>query len=102
MICKMKNLTVFLKESADIDTLFWKIDKWFERDNIGKSSFYDLVSQYNRGDNKDKFIKDVENSKINVKQFIDFINGDICNQNPSTDYIYVLQKILDTIKDNKK
>lgn len=96
--------TYIICESIDSDNLFWKIDKWFDKSNIGNSerqAFIDLLDicrSNNNIVNKDV----VSNYALsnNIKPFVNFITDNVSGIEVN-DYIYILTKIIQLILANK-
>lgn len=95
----MKRIRQFIYEALD-NNLFWKIDKYFERDNQERKDFYDLVdycrkqTSFNKND-IDEYLK--EHPFKNLKKFIDFIDDVIKQETDNRDYTYILTVIIKQI-----
>lgn len=96
--------TYIICESIDSDNLFWKIDKWFDKNNIENSerqAFIDLLDICRNNNNivtKDA----VSNYALsnNIKPFVNFITDNVSGIEVN-DYIYILMKIIQLILANK-
>lgn len=91
-------------EGIDEENLAYKIDLWFAKDYDSKQKFYDVVRNFNTPGKKydtNEFNKYIENSKLNLKNFIDFMTDDI-SYNEINDYLYVFQKIVGLLGANKQ
>jgi len=88
-----------IKESLD-NNLFWKIDKYFEKDDQERKDFYDLVdycrkqTSFNKKD-IEEYLK--EHPFKNLKKFIDFIDDVIKQETDNRDYTYILTVIIKQI-----
>lgn len=96
--------TYIICESIDSDNLFWKIDKWFDKNNIENSerqAFIDLLDICRNNNNI--VTKDVVSNYAlsnNIKPFVNFITDNVSGIEVN-DYIYILMKIIQLILANK-
>jgi hypothetical protein len=84
----MKSLTNLIKESLDIDNMYYKINVYFQKDANQLELF-----------NKLKFDNDIDNAINNgfdIKTFVDFVYDDI-KPSLDKDYVYQLKMILKSI-----
>lgn len=92
-----------IKESFE-DNLFWKIDKYFERNEQEKKQFIDIVDYFrdHPGFNK-KTVEDYleQNEFEKLDKFIDFIDDIITPENKDRDYNYILYMVIKRIIENK-
>lgn len=102
----MKSLTQFIMEELDVDNLFWLLDKWFERNEVQKSEFIEIIIKSKEGGDKvniDDLKKYLHNTQLekNLKEFINFIDNDL---EPSTtkDYLYALKQVIEVIIGKKE
>ena len=106
----MKSLKNFIYENRineDVDdNLFWLLDKWFERNENQKSEFINIVVKCRQEgdkvniDNLNKLLNNTE-LKINLKEFINFIDNDIEPQS-NKDYLYSLKQIIEVVIGKKE
>lgn len=96
--------TYIICESIDSDNLFWKIDKWFDKNNIENSerqAFIDLLDICRNNNNI--VTKDIVSNYAlsnNIKPFVNFITDNVSGIEVN-DYIYILMKIIQLILANK-
>ena len=99
----MKNLKNYIKESFEENT-FWKIDKYFERNDIERKLFIDLIDYFR--DNPGFTTKDVEeytkeHEFKNFKKFIDFLDDIIKPSTTDRDYNHILYMLIKRIISDK-
>ena len=97
----MKSLKTYMIESIDSENLVWKIQTYFRGKDKQYKEFVNLTKMFSEKhilsqEDIDSF---VERSGINIKKFLDFIMEDI--ENETMDYMYILQKVLQNILDDK-
>lgn len=90
-------------ESLDVDNLIYKIDTWFANNVDEKTSFDNMIQQFKKDNvvNKNVVNDYINNSKIKVKNFVDYLSDNIYD-NEINDYMYVFGKIIDTLVANKQ
>jgi len=93
-----------IKESID-NNLNWKIDKYFERAEVERKQFYDLVDfcRENPAFNKkdlEEYLKDHEFK--NLKKFVDFIDDVIKQDTEGRDYVYILMVAIKLVINSDK
>ena len=91
----------YIKENIDSENLVWKIQIYFRGKDKQYKEFVKLTKLFSEKhileqEDVDNFI---EKSGINIKKFLDFIMEDI--ENDTMDYMYILQKVLQNILDDK-
>jgi len=99
----MKYLKEYIKESFE-DNLFWKIDKYFVRNNEEKKLFIDIIDYFrdHPGFNKKNVEEYLENNKFDkLDKFIDFIDDIVQKNNDERDYNYILYLVIKKVIDNK-
>lgn len=99
----MKKLKTYIHESLDSENLFWKLDKWFERNTDERDTFIDIVNKCKKAgivDQKtlEKYVKDAD---LNINEFVDFAYDTVEPTNELTDYMYMYKKIIETVLANK-
>lgn len=99
----MKSLFNYLQESIE-DNLFWKIDKYFERDKTEFNTFIDLVDYCRKNPSFNK--QTIENYLIehpfkSIKKFIDFLDDVIKIDTTDRDYVYMLSIVIKKIISDK-
>lgn len=97
----MKTLKTYIYEELD-ENIYWLLDKWFERDEENMQLFIELVAECGAKTISVERIKEmIANTTFeqNLKQFINFIDGDVHDN--EKDYYYVLKKIIETVSANK-
>lgn len=99
----MKTLSQYINESFE-DNLFWKIDKFFDRNKTEYDVFIDLVDfcRNNPGFNK-QILEDylLQHPFKSLKKFIDFLDDVIKVNTTDRDYIYILSVIIKMIISDK-
>lgn len=86
------------------DNLFWKIDKYFERNELEKKQFIDIVDYFrdHPGFNKKTIEEYLEKNKFEkIDKFIDFIDDIIKKEDTERDYKYILYMVIKRIIENK-
>lgn len=97
----MKTLSRYIKEELD-ENIYWLLNKWFERDEESENTFIELVAKCgSKTISVDEIKNTIKNTELekNLKQFINFIDGDV--HDSDKDYYYVLKKIVETVSANK-
>lgn len=96
--------TYIICESIDSDNLFWKIDKWFDKNNIENSERQAFIDLLNICRNNNNIVtKDIVSNYAlsnNIKPFVNFITDNVSGIEVN-DYIYILMKIIQLILANK-
>lgn len=98
----MKSITTYIKENLE-DNLIWKLSKWFERNEIQKAEFINLIISFkqNKLDIKELEAELQETSIYsNIKEFVNFIIDDLDLTNEK-DYLYQFKKIIELTLSNK-
>ena len=99
----MKYFKEYIKESFE-DNLFWKIDKYFERNKEKKKLFIDIIDYFrdHPGFNKKTVEEYLENNNFDkLDKFIDFIDDIVQKNNEEKDYNYILYLVIKKVIDNK-
>lgn len=101
----MINLKEYIITESIDNNLFWKIDKYFERNNIEKRQFYNIVDfcRDNPGFNH-KILEEYlskHNEFKNLKKFIDFLDDVVKQDTTNRNYVYILTIIIKQIIANK-
>lgn len=100
----MINLNIYINicEAIDEDNLYYKLDKWFTNNEKLKSDFINIISHYrNNKVNKETLEFMLNNINFEVSKFVDFIIDNTDNKQEIDDYMYLMQKIVDSIVANK-
>lgn len=100
----MKTLSNFLLESID-ENLFWKIDKYFERNKEEYNQFVSLVNYCREmpGFNNQTIEEWLKTNKFtDIKKFVDFLDDIVKSETSDRDYSYILYKAIKLIIANKK
>lgn len=97
-----------IKESLDIDNLFWMLDVWFANNEQERSTFMSLIDNcvIKKTYNKNEIAKLCDNINFDIRPFINFMSKDAVvtdnNQEDfNIDYYYELKKIIDALISNK-
>lgn len=98
---RVSSIDDYIKENIDSENLVWKIQIYFHGKDKQYKEFVKLTKLFSEKhileqEDVDNFI---EKSGINIKKFLDFIMEDI--ENDTMDYMYILQKVLQNILDDK-
>jgi hypothetical protein len=88
----MKSLTNLLKESLDIDNIYYKINVYFQKD----ANQLELFNKLKIDNDIDNDIDNAINNGFDIKTFVDFVYDDI-KPSLDKDYIYQLKMILKSI-----
>lgn len=99
----MKSLSEHIRILEAIeDNLYWKLDNWFKNDEDGKKNFINVVSQCRVSKpNKETIGFMLDTIKFDVNKFVDFIMDNVDGTQEINDYLYIMQKTIDTIIANK-
>jgi len=98
----MKTIVEYIKEELS-DNLFWKLSKWFERNETQEKEFMNIViSCETNGLNQKEIDKALENTSLykDLREFVNFIYDDL-DINKEKDYLYNFKKIIENIINNK-
>ena len=99
----MKSLIEYLNESFE-DNLFWKIDKYFERNKEEYNIFIYLVDYCRQNPSFNKQLLEdylIQHPFKSLKKFVDFLDDVIKVDSTDRDYIYILSIIIKMILSNK-
>ena len=99
----MKNLKNYIEESFEENT-FWKIDKYFEKNEDERKSFIRLIDYFRDHPGfTTKQVKEYleENEFKNFKKFIDFLDDIIKPSTTDRDYNHILYMIIKRIIGDK-
>lgn len=97
------NNYIKINEAIDPDTLIYKIDTWFARNDNERIGFNALLSKLKKSNIVDKKSIDdyLDTSKLQLKSFVDYATDNIFG-NEVQDYNYVFTKIISTLVANKQ
>jgi hypothetical protein len=97
------NLSTYIKINEALeDNLYWKLDNWFKNDIDGKNNFINVVSQCRKSKpNKETIGFMLDAIKFDVNKFVDFVMDNADGKTEIQDYLYIMQKTIDTIIANK-
>lgn len=97
-----------IKESLDIDNLFWMLDTWFTNNEQECSTFMSIIDNciIKRTYTKNDLAKICDNINFEIRPFINFLCKDAVvsdnnSEDYSIDYYYELKKVIDTLISNK-
>ena len=103
---ELKNRSI--KESLDIDNLFWMLDVWFANNEQERSTFMSLIDNcvIKKTYNKSEIAKLCDNINFDIRPFINFMSKDAVvtdndQEDFNIDYYYELKKIIDALISNK-
>lgn len=98
----MKSLQKKIKESLDIDNIFWKLSIWFRDNQQEKDSFTELVDIYKaKRPTQSELLDYLNNTNIKYDKLIDFLEDSPLPQE-EINYLDLMSKVLDTIIANKE
>ena len=98
----MKTIVEYIKEELS-DNLFWKLSKWFERNEKQENEFINIImSCKTNGLNQKQIELGLENTSLykDLREFVNFIYDDL-DINKEKDYLYNFLKIIESIINNK-
>lgn len=98
----MKTIVEYIKEELS-DNLFWKLSKWFERNENQEKEFMNIIlTCETNGINQKQIEQELENTSLykDLREFINFIYDDL-DINKERDYLYNFKKIIESIINNK-
>lgn len=98
----MKTIVEYIKEELS-DNLFWKLSKWFERNEKQENEFINIImSCETNGLNPKQIELGLENTSLykDLREFVNFIYDDL-DINKEKDYLYNFKKIIESIINNK-
>lgn len=98
----MKTIVEYIKEELS-DNLFWKLSKWFERNETQEKEFMNIIISCEiNGFNQKEIDKALENTSLykDLREFVNFIYDDL-DINKEKDYLYNFKKIIESIINNK-
>ena len=98
----MKTIVEYIKEELS-DNLFWKLSKWFERNEKQENEFINIImSCETNGLNQKQIETELENTSLykDLREFVNFIYDDL-DINKVKDYLYNFKKIIESIINNK-
>lgn len=99
----MINMKSYIRINEAIDdNLYYKLNLWFHNNSGQKQKFIDIVSQCKQS-NPDKstigfMLKSIG---FDVEKFVDFIMDNINKREVIEDYLYIMQKTIESIIANK-
>lgn len=105
----MKSLETYIKEvklseslaEIDSDSIAYSTDVWFRNNDDLKDEFYKVVDIFNTNGivPDENLLKDIA-SKIDLRNFVDFVLGDAKTSldNDTIDYMHIFKKIIQTTK----
>lgn len=105
----MKSLETYIKEvklseslaEIDSDSIAYSTDVWFRNNDKLKDEFYKVVDIFNTNGivPDENLLKDIA-SKIDLRNFVDFVLGDAKTSfdNDTIDYMHIFKKIIQTAK----
>lgn len=99
----MKNLKNYIKESFEENT-FWKIDKYFERNEKERKLFIDIIDYFrdHPGFTTQQVKEYIEENEFkDLKKFIDFLDDIIKPSTTDRDYSHILYMIIKRIIGDK-
>ena len=82
------------------DDPFWKVHKYFDKDEKGFEEFVSWVDNFKKSKyvNVNELKRLIDKTDIDIKSLIDFINDTISNDpSVSIDYVYQVKKLLEQI-----
>jgi len=91
----MRDLKTFILEELD-DNIFWLIDTWFERNEVQKQEFMNIVVYFlKKPVNKKEVEELLQNTSLNgqLKEFVNFIENNV-QVDDEIDYIEYFIHIL--------
>lgn len=91
----MKDLRTFILEELD-DNIFWLIDTWFERNEVQREEFMNIVINFLKKPIDKKEVESLlQNTSLNgqLKEFVNFIQNNV-QVNDEIDYIEYFIHIL--------
>ena len=97
----MKTIVEYIKEELS-DNLFWKLSKWFERNEKQENEFINIImSCETNGLNQKQIETELENTSLykDLREFVNFIYDDL-DINKEKDYLYNFKKIIESIINN--
>lgn len=102
----MKSLKDFIIQEELDDNIFWKIDTFYQNKPDELKSFNGMIDvcRANKGFNSstiDAYISGNSNLVSKQKQFVDFIEDNIHNDDINKDYSAAMYNIVKTIVNNK-
>jgi len=98
----MKQLKSYIKESLDIDNIFWKLSVWFRDNQQEKDSFTQLVDIYKQKlPTQGELLDYLNNTDLKYDKLIDFLEDSPLPQE-DRNYLDLMSKVLDTVIANKE
>lgn len=93
----MKELSSYIQEDLDAENMQWKVDNWKRQCNPEQlTAFNDLCKNSKNAHDIQTFKELVDKANIDFKSLVDSVNDNVDGDN--VDYVYLLKKILDSIK----
>ena len=71
----MKQLINYIKEELESDNILWLLDQWFNRDEVAKEEFINIIFNCQKDhtvNNAEKYLNQTQNLKLNLQSFINF------------------------------
>lgn len=98
----MKTIIEYINEELS-DNLFWKLSKWFERNENQEKEFVNIIiTCETKGINQKEIELSLENTSLykDLREFVNFIYDDL-DINKERDYLYNFKKIIENVINNK-
>ena len=99
----MKKLINYVKAELESDNILWLLDQWFNRDEVAKEEFINIIFKCQKDhtvNNAEKYLNQTQNLKLNLQSFINFVSDEV-NIKSDKDYIYAFKELLKIIINNK-
>lgn len=93
---------IMLLEDLDVDNLYWKVNMWYGRNEESKNSFWNFM-QRAISENPitlNDFNILLDSCGISWRSFVQFAMDNI-DGTQNFDQLYIMKKIIDTLKSNK-
>lgn len=87
-------------EALDVDNLMYKVDNWFNKNTDEKTTFSDMIEKFKNAPSIDRTVVSDYAKSFKLKQFVDYMTDNISGTEVS-DYMYVFNKIIDTLVGDK-
>lgn len=100
----LKNFIIY--ESLDSDNIEWKVDTWFQGNDLQRKLFKSFMSKCSTNNNSTSIDKDdlsdfMDFGDFNYKEFVDFLYDNISSNTVDFDYKYALETIIKLLLGNK-
>ena len=76
----MKQLINYIKEELESDNILWLLDQWFNRDEVAKEEFINIIFNCQKDhtvNNAEKYLNQTQNLKLNLQSFINFVSDEV-------------------------